>query len=354
MTDPKKHRGRALATAAVLAVTAAILLMPSLDAAHTGAAAMTDQNAMHIATTHKVFPTCATGVSPAGIAFDPISKWFYVADSGSHEISVYKSTCTNVGNITLAANAAPIGVAFDPANNEIFVTDESLALVYVINKMTVNYTITGSQFVDPYAITYDPATGFFQGAGVMAVTNLGNDSVSVLAQYSATSKSFLWYSFPVGQDPIAITYSPVYDSLFIANYHSNNVTVYDATSLALKTASIPVGTGPAGIAYDPATLETYVTNYGSNNLTVIDAYGVLVSSIAVGHNPYGLAYDPVNLRLYVTSFTGHSVFEVAQNNSVVKIVDLATGTKPIGIDFDASDNEMITTLYQSDHVSVLS
>ncbi len=57
--------------------------------------------------------------------------------------------------------------------------------------------------------------------------------------------------------------------LYVANTHSNNVTMIDGTNNSV-IATVPTGNGPYAIAVDAASNKAFVSNMGKNHLTVID------------------------------------------------------------------------------------
>ena len=140
---------------------------------------------------------------------------------------------------------------------------------------------------------------------------------------------------------------------YVANEHTNNVTVINGTKVI---AAIAVGRGPQGAIYDPNNGYMYITNTGSDNLTVINVTKIVgwvddgelqragpgrvrpverlrlhherrrehrdhrhglkvVNSVTVGRYALGAAYDPAEQDVYVTA-TG----TVAQGGSSVSVI----------------------------------
>jgi len=334
----------------VIGIAALFLLAQPLSAASENGVAQRGATAVLAPTTAGVSSppakisagtkTCATGISPEYVAYDPVSKYFYVSNVGGGSISVYKGTCTLVTTITLPAGSVPRGSAYDPANNYIFVADESLAQVYVLSGTTIIQTITSGTFDLPWGVAFDPAGGYLNGSASIIVTNVANNTIDFIASTPSTGTSAVIYTKGVGIDPIAVAYSPVYNALMVVNQGSDNVTSIDATSGAILDASIPVGLSPQGIAFDPATDLTYVTNEGGHNVTVISPTGTQWGSIKVGTNPIAIAFDQKNLDMYVCNFGSKSVYLISSANVVVKKIYLATGSDPAGLAYNVGSGKM--------------
>ena len=67
-------------------------------------------------------------------------------------------------------------------------------------------------------------------------------------------------------------------------------------------ATVKVGQSPQAVAVDPKTNRVYVANTHSDDVTVIDAArNSVLKTLHAGRNPYALAVDPNSGRLYVAS-----------------------------------------------------
>jgi len=346
----------------VIGIAALFLLAQPLSAASENEVAQRGATAVLVPSTAGIMSppakinagttTCPTGISPEYVAYDPVSKYFYVSNVGSGSISVYKGTCTLVTTITLAAGAAPRGSAYDPSNIYIFVADEALSQVYVISGTTIIQTITSGTFSLPWGVAFDPAGGYYNGSGSIVVTNVGNGTIDFIGSAPSTGTSAVFYTEGVGIDPIAVAYSPFSNALMVANQGSNTVTSIDATTGAYINANIPVGLNPQGIAFDPATDQTYVTNEGGNNVTILSPSGLQFGSITVGKHPIAIAFDQKNLDMYVCNFGGKSVYLISSLNVVVKKIHLATGSEPAGLAYNVGSGKMDVVGWGSDLVYV--
>jgi len=295
---------------------------------------------------------CSAGTNAEFTAYDPVTKAYYVTNPYSSNISVFKGTCAQLGTITLPAGAQPRGIAYNPATNKIYVADYSLNQVYVIVGTHVKQTLTSPALDAPFGIAYDPATGYFFGGGSMVVTNVNNDTITVLSQTSNTGPLIVLASVPVGLAPKEIAYSPVYNYLYVTNSLGDNVTIYDASLLSL-VGSVGVGSYPFGIAYDPSSLLVDVTNVNSNNVTMLDGTYIFLS-VAVGTNPYGIAFDPANQRMYVSNYGSANISEISAAGSVVKTVSMPHASGPVGLAFDEASNKMICGLFSVNAIEIFS
>ncbi len=296
--------------------------------------------------------TCTAGTNPEYSAYDPTTKWLYVANSYGGTISVYKGTCTLVKTISLPTGAQPRGVVYSPGTNRVYVADWNLSQVYVINKLTIKQTVTSPYLDHPFGLAYDPSFGYYYGGGSIWVTNQGNDTVAVLAAYPATGPTYVYTELATGSAPTGVCYSPVFNSMAIVNQYSDNVTTYDATYLTQQAAGIPVGSDPIACAYDPATLLTYVTNFYGTNVSGIDAYFDF-ASVPVGLDPFGLAYDPSTLQMDVANYGSHNVSEINDVGVDSGKVKLPTADEPIVPVWDPNNNKMYVTIWNTAQVDVL-
>jgi YVTN family beta-propeller protein len=136
-----------------------------------------------------VYYTIPVSLHPIGVAYYPSGHSIYVANSGSHTVSVILS------QKTIPVGTNPYGVAFDSANGNIYVANLGSNNVTVISGST-NTVIT----TIPVGITPD-GVGFDSTNGNIYVANYGSNTVSVIsgshslvtAAKSAGEKSFASY-----------------------------------------------------------------------------------------------------------------------------------------------------------------
>jgi YVTN family beta-propeller protein len=67
--------------------------------------------------------------------------------------------------------------------------------------------------------------------------------------------------------------------IYVANTHSNSVTVIDGTNNSVA-ATVQAGNGPYAIAVDTAANRIYLTNIAGDHLTVIDGRTLTATPVA--------------------------------------------------------------------------
>ena len=337
---------------ALIAVFAAVVVVALLMLQPAGAASVAKVSPGGLSSNSTITPklhskvTCAAGTNPEYVAYNPVTKWFYVTNPGSSSVSVYKASCTPVGTITLPTGAVPRGVVYNPDNNRMYVADSYLNQVYIINKLTIKQTLADPSFDGPWALVYDPANGYWMGGGSILVTNVLNDTVSAISEVTPTGTAFVFSVFPVGIAPLAIAYEPVYDTIEVVNEGSDNVTVVSASYLTVFTASISVGSIPVGIACSQSGLLCYVANEYSNNVSVIDPYGVW-TTVAVGTYPFGVAYDPATLNIWVSNYGSHNISIISAANVVVGHQSLPKADSPVGMAWNYNSGKMDVAIWSA-------
>jgi YVTN family beta-propeller protein len=170
----------------------------------------------------------------------------------------------------------------------------------------------------------------------------------------------------VEQEPLGLTLSPDFSSLYVANAQSGTISQIDTKSqrvvktfavnpsgrlnsvisspdgttlyttdaksgnvevLSLpegeKIFTIPVRLFPQRMAFSKDNIRLYVVNSASNNVSVIDTTThTLLTNIPVNERPYAIAIAPDNKFAYVTSSQTHSItiIDLESQNPVETIV----------------------------------
>ena len=254
--------------------------------------------------------SCHVGTSPEGVAYDPADQEVYVANDGTHNVSVVKAPCTVVATITLPSGSGPDAVAFDPSNNYVYVTGEFSNAVYAIHGTKLVGTITG--FDEPDAIAYNPCELD------MVVANFASDNLSLVNDLRIGI-----FSDPVGLGPDGIDYNPVTGLLDVVNFASANVTTVYASGVT-NSQSYSVGSEPDAVAYDAAVGCDFIANWGSDNVTelCVGTFGTYTSSFSGFSEPSSVTWSQAKLVLYVANFGSGKLDTVAvtpgQNISVAK------------------------------------
>ena len=112
------------------------------------------------------------------------------------------------------------------------------------------------------------------GAAVMVLALLLAASGLAAGPASALdSHALVAPAIGVGHDPRGVAVDRATDTVYVANFRSDTVSVIDGHTRKV-TATVGVGhnpgaLGPDGVAVDPATDTIYVTNFGSDTASVI-------------------------------------------------------------------------------------
>jgi len=283
-------------------------------------------------------PPCATvGTSPHYPAYDPINHDVYVPNLNSNNVSVLKG-CKVVATVTLFVGAGPWAAAYDPVNNYVYVTDLSSNALSVLSGTSVVATISCTCFDKPSGILFQP------DEFVMLIANAGSDTYSEVSGLSVVSG---FGSVTVGSNPVAFVWYVDYGitHLFVADSGSD-----DFTSISsLGTASIPVGTTPEAMTYDWADQTVYIANYGSDNVTAWYVNYLMVTNIPVGSHPTGIAYDPATQEVFVAD-QGSSEISVIRGDSVVGTIVGPAGTGFTGLVYNEQTDLVDVTAISTDQV----
>ena len=285
--------------------------------------------------------SCVVGTSPHYDAYDPVNHDVYVPNVNSGNVTVLNAACKVVATVTLGVGTGPWAAAFDPVNNYVYVTDLSINKVSVISGTSLVTTISDPSFVSPAGIAYEPA--LFE----IVVANSGSDTISYLYPNSFT----VFQVVTVGSNPTALLPFSLGSEagIFVANAGGNSVSVVSDYTVSGQT--IPVGITPEAMAFDPADQTLYVANYGSNNVTTFDfeVIGGDKASIPVVSHPTGIVWDQSKLEVYVAD-QGSSKISVIQGISVVRTITGPSGTGFTGLAYDDATDFVYVTAISTDQV----
>jgi len=265
-----------------------------------------------------VGPTAKTGQNPMGLAVDPTGKFLFVANQGtfsnakSGSISVFSingTTLTQVSGSPFLTETAtditgtgPVSVAVPPTGNYVYVANQFTNTVSAFSYSSTGKltAVPGSPFascnlsntscIAPSAVAISP-NGLF-----LLVANSGSNNVSSFAlcvtvsvTCSAPNGAITAVTnspFPAGIGPGAIAFDPGFNFVYVADQHSNEVSLYSfgpgsgvMTPLSPPTAStgttpVSIGVRSGVIAADVgnSTLNTtdfvYVANIGGTSLSI--------------------------------------------------------------------------------------
>lgn len=282
--------------------------------------------------------TIAVGASPSRVVVTADGGWAYVANSGSHTISVI-STATGKVVAIVPVGGNPVGLAVSTNQKQVFVSTCTDEKVYAVNiaSHTVAYSFTTGTCGDLLATpdgkslyignsptlteitvatiaTRSLAKPIFTGAagseltlsadrGQVYVSN--GDDYSTLIVDTATNR-MLSKRFNTAHPPVASAPSPdgktVYASLgrdFITG-PSNAVEVIDIATNRVRASIAINAPGDLEVSGDGSTL--YVLSRDDNTIvTISTATNRVISRIPVGRAPTSLAVIPDGSKVGITN-----------------------------------------------------
>jgi YVTN family beta-propeller protein len=281
-----------------------------------------------------VVGTIRVGNEPEGVAIAPNGRTIYVANQGSHVLSVVEAASRRVTAVPLRATARFVTTSRD--GRLIFVSmyndDKSgsgVAVVDAASRKVVRYLGTG---VQPYALAVGPDdrvwvpihsqrrveiyTAFDQrpagqvkvppnphavafSARLMRAFTPNHESNAVSIIDMRTDK--MLKSIPVSRSPHSIAVSPDGRTVLVAGYDANTADLIDAASLR-RTGPFPVGKSPQSVAFASDGKHAYVVNEGDDTVSVLDGHtGAVTATVRVGGSPRTVAVSSDGLLAYVSN-----------------------------------------------------
>jgi YVTN family beta-propeller protein len=215
-------------------------------------------------------------------------------------------------------------------------------------------TIRG--FSGPLGLAYDSnnkhvyVTNYGGSSSSSSSSNADANKVSVID----SSSDKVVDTVSVGNRPLAITYNPSNNNIYVANTFSDTMSVIDSSKNNNVISNIAVGHFPgnssSGVAYNSKNGNMYAANIGSDSLSEIDgSNNVVISSIKQLSNPAGIAYDSANSHIYITNNKANSVsvIDTLRNNRVIATIPV--GISPSAIIFDSDNGHVYVANTGSDN-----
>lgn len=236
------------------------------------------------------------GAGPSAVAWNPVNRLFYVADSAENTVSIVAAAGTrlNAGAPAPAQAGAGAEIARIPVGEA------------------------------PAGVAVHPETG------VVYVSNQGSDSISVITGLAAEE------SPPVGKRPWGLAVDATTNRLCVAMFGDDKVFVIDAQTM--RTAAIlSIPGNPIGVAAGGG--RCYVTSFYAGTITAIDlatpaiAWSSLSVPGKVAACPNGIALYPGSpARMYVANECDGSLSAVNPvNGGVLFTAPLGSGSSPVGV-----------------------
>ena len=249
-----------------------------------------------------------------GVALSPDGRTGYA--SGRTEVGhndvIYPVTIATGPTITrgtpipLPHGSYPAGLAMSRDGNRLYIA-ENLA-----NKLGVMDTHTNTLVAEipvgrqPWSIALHPTLP------QAYVTNRVDRTVSVVD----TETMGVIATVPTGGGPNAVAVSPNGAKIFVADAHTDDLTVFDVNqpqsvrriSLTPFEGALP-GSSPNALAFAPDGSRLYVANAWDNALVVVAPDSEhIVGAIPTGWYPTAIAVSPDNTTLYVSNMKGARSF----------------------------------------------
>jgi YVTN family beta-propeller protein len=236
----------------------------------------------------------SVGSNPQGMILDSSNGLIYIANWGSHNITIVNSKTNTVVDTINNLPSNPREFAIDTLTNELLVTDVGIpaqgvdgCYVTVIdlsnNSIVQNINLGGA----PWGIAFDPHNGLVYVSDV-------NEGLIVLESYYNSSSGE--YNF-------------------------------------INSQTLSVGFWPETVLYDPLSYNIYVAVTGpgpcpgsTNYIAVVDTTNEsVIADVPVIGNPEALAFGSQNNYVYAGVFENQIFVINGINNTVIKTINVCTG-----------------------------
>ncbi len=299
------------------------------------------------------------GVSPYGIAADPVMHTAYVTNSGAKTVSVINDAVNPPAvGATIAVGGTPQGVAVDPNTHTVWVGNNADGTVSVISEatnkviQTVNVGVNGAN-MQPDSVVVDAATDtVYVGLYLGAVAAINDQNYNEQTIYNTNGTSHLAVAavnpathtlYATAADAQSITEintttnavtanltgiglpataaletsAPGY--LFVDSYNIKGAVVYNNTNTTSGVISNVIHTAPGDTVNSLAvnggndTLYTVLAPAaGAGSVDIIDAASSLnptftASNVPVQNNPRAITIDSGNGLVFVVNAASNSV-----------------------------------------------
>ncbi|MGA8878386.1 MAG: YncE family protein [Candidatus Korobacteraceae bacterium] len=170
----------------------------------------------------------------------------------------------------------------------------------------------------------------------------------VLASLPAIAQTLIT-TVTAGSYPVAITFNPATNKIYVVNQNSNNVTVIDGVTY--KTNTVATGATPNAIAVNSATNKIYVANGNSDSVTVINGANNSTASVSVGDYPIAVAANPVTNKIYVANYYANNVTVI--DGTTNHTTTVSTGSRPIAVAINSATNKIYVADNGSEDLTII-
>jgi DNA-binding beta-propeller fold protein YncE len=244
--------------------------------------------------------TFTAGTSPSWVAVQPDTRFVYVANGGSNDLSGFSiigpaGTLVPVPKTPFACSGSPVRVIVDPSGRFVYVAEGAAgAGVFFINgdgSLTSEQTVTPAAGASASAVTVEPRARFAY------ITDSVN-SVSAFAIDSTSGKltSIAGSATVTGTNPVALTTDGTGSFLYVANRGSNDIAAFriDPNTGALTSLGANVAAAsPLDLASDPSGRFLYVVNSsGVATFTISSGSLSPAGTVGAGRGPISIVVTP--------------------------------------------------------------
>lgn len=280
------------------------------------------------ADSEKLIKDISTGESPFHLALLPDKKLIAVSHKGVGA-DYLKIIDASSGKIKMSPSiivgryrkTGEVYLSFDSMGRKLYAIDSSMNYVDIIKTekwKLLKRVILGSQ----------PAMGTLSSdGGTLVIPNLNSRYIMLLD----TLKDKVFRTIKIDGLLSAAAFSKDEKRLFVLDKENSLL-----LSIGLQSGNIiakaVVGNEPVNLILSPNGDTIYVANYASNSLTVVNADTMeVITNIAVGIQPFGMAVDYKTGRLYVCNYgeASISIIDTKTNRGLRKIPTDATPTNLI-------------------------
>ncbi|MDR3550864.1 MAG: YncE family protein [Candidatus Babeliales bacterium] len=296
-----------------------------------------------------VVATINVGVTPAGLAVTPDSRFAYVANNNNYSLvngdTVSVLDLTNnllFKTISDASFSEPYTVTINAAGTRAYVTNSNSTTITIIDIATnaVIGTIGGFDGPSGMAITPSGALAYVNNYG--GPGGVGSGNATTVRVVDLNSNTIIGAPIVVGLAPASLAITPNGAFVYVINYVTGNPGT--GTISVIRTSdntvvdTIPGFSGPFAIAITPDGKYAYVTNFGSNNfmpigttVSVVDlSTNTISATIELAIQPSGIAITPDGRYAYAsnydTLYTDTSFSSLVPGQGTINIIDIATNT----------------------------
>ena len=306
--------------------------------------------------------TALAGMSPEGIAIDPLDRFAFVANAGAGGVGVYTFGADGllIDNGTAAApSSAAVSVAVEPTGRFIYAAfaDDSTVRGYELESDGSLTEITSEAIgTGPQRVAIDPTGRFLYVVDGGGGGEGNNGGILVFAIDAAAGGLSPVTPDAVAQGmPTTLAFSPGGERAYTPLATVGEITPFDVSAADGSLAGVPPGTViesfPVDVVISPSGRYAYVAAFftagGNGEIQLFDVRpetGDLVNlddggsftprfAIEAGSGPQALLVDAAEEHLYVLNLSSSSmsVFAIADDGLLEWLADVPTGSAPRGL-----------------------